>query len=196
MMETQNDLLAKAQDKFKADAATLQTPVATVQPTGGIFKTVVGGKTTFSDKGVADNAYTPGAITSAGLSMNPTPFAEQVATSYTPKPVNGISAARNQLTSYQNNLSATSDQMGQAAVSGIQPVEFDTSKGGNITQAAGLESDTLFNTPKYEVAPRIEGQVAQLTNLAPERPLLTDLFKDNAFAGSTMGRFGGNDYNR
>ena len=127
--QTQNDMLAKAQDKFKADAAKIPTPV---QPTGGIFKTVVGGKTTFSDKkGVAGTAYTPGApslgAVASGLSMNPaaaTPFAEQVSTSYTPKPISGISAARNQLTSYQNTLSATSDQMSQAAVSGIKPVMF------------------------------------------------------------------------
>jgi hypothetical protein len=88
-----------------------------------IFKTVdAAGKTTFSDRGVGKQ-YTPG--TSVGVApINTPPFAEQVTTSYTPKPINGISAARSQLTSYQNNLSTTSDQMGQAAVSGIKPVAF------------------------------------------------------------------------
>ena len=93
-MQAQNDILAQV--KVKADAATLPAAPAL-------------------------RAITP------GLSMNPstaTPFAEQVATSYTPKHLNSISAARNQLTSYQNNLSATSDQMRQTAVSGIKPVTF------------------------------------------------------------------------
>ena len=153
-----------------------------------IFKTVdAAGKTTFSDKGVGKQ-YTPGepalgAVT-AGLSMNPasaTPFAEQVTTSYTPKPINSIGAARSQLTSFQNNLTASSNQMSQAAVSGIQPVTFDASKGGNITQAAGFESD--FRMPELVQRPvRIEGQAAQITNLSDSR----------SFEGNPMGRYGGN----
>jgi hypothetical protein len=123
-MQTQNDMLVPT------------TPVqnTAVPPTqGGIYKSVDdAGKVTFSDrKGAAGVAYTPGTPAlgkvSAGLSMNPsaaTPFTEQVTTSYTPKPISSISAARSQLSSYQKSLSDTSDQMSQAAVSGIKPVTF------------------------------------------------------------------------
>lgn len=152
----------------------------------GIFKTVdAAGKASFSDRGVGKQ-YTPG--TSVGVApISTPPFAEQAATSYTPKSLNAIGAARSQLTRYQNNLTASGNQMSQVAVSGIQPVTFDTSKGGNITQAAGLESDALFNTPEIDQHPtRIEGQAAQLSSPSGAS------FNPN-WAGNKMGRYGGND---
>ena len=121
-MQTQNDMLVP----------TIPAQNTAVPPAqGGIYKSVDdAGKVTFSDrKGATGVAYTPGTSAlgkvSAGLPMNAaTPFTEQVTASYTPKPISSISAARSQLSSYQKSLSDTSDQMSQAAVSGIKPVTF------------------------------------------------------------------------